>query len=121
MNIAAILKQPSTIQGIGAVAGVMTVFASHLAQQDTTVTVALGGLVFGIVHILMPDNTGAPSSVEKLVTDAATAVAQKRLALAMPQLLADTMAVVQSIQPAQTATVTTTTVATPAPVIPPAA
>ncbi len=98
MNIPAILKQPTTIKGIAAVAGVLTGAATHLALHDTTLTATIGGLVYGLVHIALPDNSGAPSSVEQLVTDAATAVAQKRLAAAMPQLLADTLAVVQSVQ-----------------------
>lgn len=110
----ALLKQPSTILGLGTIAGVVAAFLGHLVSHDLALPLALGGMAFGVVHVILPDNTGAPSSVETLVRDAATAVAQQRLALAMPQLMADTMAVVKSFQPAvpvpaaATLTVTTT-------------
>lgn len=113
-DLKAWLAQPSTIKGFASVGGILAAAATHLLTHDLTTAATAGGMVYGLVHIAMPDNTGAPSSVEKLVTDAATAVAQKRLAAAMPQLLADTMAVVQSFQPpAGSTTVTTTTVAAP--------
>lgn len=113
----ALLKQPSTILGLGSIAGVVAAFLAHLVSQDMTLALAMGGLAFGVVHVVMPDNTGAPSSVEKLVTDAATAVAQQRLALAVPQLMADTMAVVKSFTPVvpTSASVTVTTTTPPVP------
>lgn len=112
-----LLKQPSTILGLGAIAGVVAAFVAHIVSHDTTVSLALGGLAFGVMHVVLPDNTGAPSSVEKLVTDAATAVAQQRLAQAMPQLMADTMALVKSFTPVAVPvppSVTVTTTTTPA-------
>lgn len=110
MMLPAILKQPSTITGLGTIAGVIAAFVAHMVSHDTTISLALGGMAFGIVHVVLPDNTGAASSVEQLVTDAATAVAQKRLALAMPQLMADTMAVVKSFTPTPVAPSTSVTV-----------
>lgn len=111
MMLLALLKQPSTILGLGAIAGVGAAFVAHLVSHDMTVSLALGGLAFGVVHILLPDNTGAPSSVEQLVNDAATAVAQQRLAAAMPQLMADTIAVIKSFTPAPPPSVTVPSVA----------
>jgi len=115
MNIPAILKQPSTILGIAGVISTISATVAHVLTHDTTITLAAGVIAGSIVHIAMPDNTGAQSSIEKLVTDAVTAAAQKRLAAAMPMLVQDGLAVMASFTaPAAPVTVTTTTVAAPA-------
>lgn len=106
------LKQPSTILGIGAAAGTICGIVAHVLTHDTTIAAGAGAAAFAIVHVFMPDNSGAQSSVEKLVTDAVTAVATKKLAAAIPLLVSDAMGVVATLSPQ--ATVVTTTVAAPA-------
>lgn len=90
--------QPTTVKGIAAAVGVISAAVTHFLLHDEPTTVTIGGMVYGIVNIILPDNSSAPSSVETLVTDAINAAAQKRVAAAMPMLLADTMAAFRAVQ-----------------------
>ena len=65
MNISAWLRQPTTIKGIGAVLGVIIGAVAQLASHDVTISGAVLVVVYGIVHIILPDNSGAQSSVGK--------------------------------------------------------
>lgn len=98
MNIQAILKQPSTILGLGTLAGTISAIVAHVLTHDTTVTAGIGGIAFAIVHMAMPDNSAAPSAVEKLAVDTITAAMQQRLAAALPALFTDAVGVVQAFQ-----------------------
>lgn len=114
MDIQAFIKQPSTILGLGTLAGTIGGIVAHILTHDTTVTAGVGAIAFAAVHVFMPDNSAAPSAVEKLATDAITAIMQKRLAAAMPLLFADTVAVVDAFK-TTSATVTAPTAPTPTP------
>lgn len=109
-------KQPSTILGIAGLIGTTAGTIAHILTRDMALSVGVATIAGSIVHIVMPDNSGAQSSIEKLVTDAVTAGAQKRLAAAMPLLIQDGLAVVNAFATAPV-TITTTTTAAPAPVV----
>lgn len=98
-SVKAWLQQPTTIMGISGLVGTLSGIAAHALTHDTTVTTAVGLGAASIMHVVMPDNSAAPSAVEKLAVDAITAVAQKKLAASIPMLFADAMAVVQDVQP----------------------
>lgn len=106
------LAQPSTILGLGAFAATICGLIAHVLTHDTTAATAAGMAAFALVHIALPDNSAASSSVEKLVTDAVTAAAQKRLAAAIPMLVSDSMAVFAALAPVAP-------LAAPAPAVPP--
>lgn len=93
------LKQPTTVTGIAAFVSAVVVVVAHVITKDVTIDAAAAAVAYSLMHLIMPDNSGAASSVEKLVQDAANAVIQKKLAATMPALLADTVAVIQSSQP----------------------
>lgn len=126
-NLKEHLAQPSTILGIGTAAAAISGIVAHVLTHDTTAAIGAGMAAFAIVQAVLPDNTAAQSSVEKLVTDVVTAAANKKLAAAIPLLVSDGMSVVAALSPqTQQTTVTTTTVATPAPapapvIVPPVA
>lgn len=118
-------KQPSTILGIAGLIGTTAGTIAHVLTRDMALSVGVATIAGSIVHIIMPDNSGAQSSVEKLVSDAVTAAAQKKLSDALPLLIQDGLAVVNAIAaPAPvpvpvTTTTTTTTQQAPAPVAAP--
>lgn len=98
------LRQPSTIVGIGSLIGIATGCVTHLLTHDTTASVALGGAVASLVHIVMPDNSGAATAAQTLTQDVVTAAVQKRLRDSLPALIADVnamlnAAVVQQLVP----------------------
>ena len=84
MSVSEYLKQPTTILGIAGFVGAVSTAVAHYLTGDVNASALFGIVIASAVHVAMPDNSGAPSSVEKLVTDAVTAAAQKRLADAMP-------------------------------------
>lgn len=118
MNIKAIIQQPSTILGIGTLIGTIAGIVAHVLTHDTTATAGAGAIVFAIVHMVMPDNSAAPSAVEKLATDTVAAIMQQRLAAALPALFADGVAVVQAFQPPPAAAPVVTPPAAPVAVAP---
>jgi hypothetical protein len=91
------LKQPSTITGIAAFVGTAAGLIAHYLTHDATLSVTVGGLVYGAVHVVVPDNTAAASSAEKLVTDAVNAIVQKKVAAMVPQLAADAFALFNAV------------------------
>lgn len=113
MNVASLkawLATPSTILGCGMAAGTISGILAHVATGNLTWTFGAAGIVGALVHIAMPDNSAAQTSIEKLATDAITAIVQKRLTAALPTLFADAAAVEQAV--------VTTTTAVAAPVAP---
>lgn len=91
-------KQPTTILGIAGIVGTVSGYIAHALAHDITVTTAVGLSAASIVHIAMPDNSAAPSSVEKLAVDAVTAIATQKLAASIPLLVGDAVAVAQAVQ-----------------------
>ena len=97
-SIKAWLKQPSTIHGLGVAFGTVAGLVAQALTHDTTWSVAAGGSAYALMHVVLPDNSGAQSSIEKLVTDTVTAAAQKRLAEALPSLVQEGLAVVSAFK-----------------------
>ena len=112
-SIKAWLMQPSTVHGLGVAAGTIAGLVAHAITHDATWSAAIGGSAYALVHVAVPDNTGAQSSVEKLVSDTVTAVVQKRIADAIPLLFQDSMAVISSFK--TTPAPTNVTVNSPSP------
>lgn len=105
MNFKSWIQQPSTISGLGKIGALLSAtvagVVAHAISHDTTTTayaVAGGATLAGaVVQLVMPDKTAAPSSVEKLITDTATAVVQHNLNTALPGLVRDAMAAFSAI------------------------
>lgn len=95
-SIKAWLMQPSTIHGLGVAVGTIAGLVAHAITHDATWSAAIGGSSYALMHVVLPDNSAAQSSVEKLVSDTVSAVAQKKLAEAMPTLIQEGMAVVST-------------------------
>lgn len=106
-DLKAWLAQPSTILGFGMAGATISGIVAHLATGSLTWTAGAAGIAGALIHIVMPDNSAAQTSIERLATDAITAIVQKKLTLALPTLFADAVAVEQAV------TVTTTPVAAP--------
>ena len=115
--------QPSTVVGLGNLAAaafalVGGVVAHAIAHDPATTAYAaagLGTLAGGAVKIWLPDNSGAVSSVDTLVTDTVTAVASKHMAAALPSLVAESLAAMRAATVA--AVVAPAPAAAPAPVV----
>lgn len=91
-------KQPTTILGIAGIVGTVSGYVAHVLTHDITATTAVGLSAASIVHIAMPDNSAAPTSVEKLAVDAVTAIATRKLSASIPLLFGDAVAVAQAVQ-----------------------
>lgn len=89
-NVRAWLRQTSSIHGIAALAGTGAAATAHfVAHVSIAESATIAGTVAGIVCLLMGDNTGNSSSVERLVFDAATGAAERRLNQMIPTIAAD--------------------------------
>ncbi len=98
LNLPAWARQPTTIHAFQALAALAAGFAAYLlAGGDMKFVAIAAGIGYAAPGMLINDNTAEPSSVEKFVVDAVTAVAQQRLAAAVPLLVQDGMAVVKSL------------------------
>jgi hypothetical protein len=68
-QILAWLRQPTTITGIAALlATAATTIAGYLTG-DIKAAGAAGALTYGVVHVLMPDNTQAATVLSSVVSD----------------------------------------------------
>jgi hypothetical protein len=117
MDIQRWVMSPSTINGIGSIVGLAAGLIAHIATHDTTAAAAAGVLTGAVVHLLMPDNTAAQNSIEKLVQDTIMAAEQKKLAEKLPTLVAEAMQAFSPPAPQAFAAppVTTTVIATTTP------
>lgn len=97
MKITAWLKQPTTINGLGALAATLVMGAVYLVTRNSVYTGMAGTLTFGILHVAVNDNSTEPSDVEKLAIDAAQALITKKITAAIPTLLADVTAVAKDM------------------------
>lgn len=109
-----ILFQPSTITGIATLIAALGGGVVMWTTKDVSLAAGLGAFVFGVVHIMLPDNTSAPTTLEKLITDTLTAAAQHRLMAAVPVLVADVAASMKSLQMVAPTTPTQSVVFQPA-------
>lgn len=103
-QIVAWLRMPSTINGIGIAGGIVSGLVAHLLSHDMTASVAVGGAICSLVHLVMPDNSAAQSSIEKLGQDVITAIVQKRIAAALPAILSDAASVAVAVASPQVVT-----------------
>lgn len=110
------LKQPTTINGIGALVGVAGGAVAYALTHSGEWAASAALVAGGIVHIAMPDNSAEQSAVEKLTSDAVNAAIAHRLNAALPELLGDGLAVMKAAAPPAVANA-----AAPAPVPAPAA
>ncbi len=62
-------------------------------------TAAAGLLTGGLVHLALPGNSKAQADAAKAAQDLLDAALKKKLAVAMPELFGDGMALVQDLQP----------------------
>lgn len=91
------LRQPSTVVGIAAaIATVAHTLAAAITHQMSW-PVALGGAVFALAAMGLPDNSAAQRSARQLTEDLVTAAVRHRLAQAAPELLGDGASLVQAI------------------------
>lgn len=105
LTILAQLKQPTTILGIGVLAGVAggieAIAPGATATENLTRFAAGFGAGFGAIHVLMPDNsTPEPVPIvtaEQLINDAVSAITRQRIAAALPQLMGDTRAALAAL------------------------
>ncbi len=104
-TVVAQLKQPTTILGIGVLAGVgggIEAISPGATATENLARFAAGfGAGFGAIHVLMPDNsTPEPAPIattEKLIDDAVSAITQQRIAAALPQMMGDTRAALAAL------------------------
>ena len=92
-SLQAWIRKPTNVIGISSGIGIVAHMIAQATAGQIGWPVAIGGIAFSIVCVAIPDNSGAQSSVEKLVTDAVTAAMQKKVSAAIPSLVQDGMAV----------------------------
>lgn len=105
MNFKAWIRQPTTVNGLAAliglvsslVAGILTHLLSHDPETVSYMAGAAGLFAGGVVNLVLPDNSAAQSTAEKIVSDAVAAAASRHLVQVLPSLVADGMAVVAAI------------------------
>ena len=98
------LHQPTTIHGIAAV--VTTIGAAVTAWSSGQITGVqaivglVGGMSYGLVHMLMPDNSTAARATQVLIQDTLTASfqGQEQFHAAMPVIMKDAVATVAAIE-----------------------
>ncbi len=105
-NLAAWFKQPTTINGLGVLAGVIAGIVVQLMAHQTSYSLAAGAAVAGILHLVLPDST-AGTAASKLTTDALELVRSLvhggagGMTMA-PEVLMDILAVLQAFEPTAT-------------------
>lgn len=100
MNMASVkawISQPSTITGLGVAAGTISGLVAHVITHDATLSAGVAGSIIALVHVAIPDNSAAETSIDTLVRDVVNAAVQRRLAASLPALLADASAAVQAV------------------------
>lgn len=102
MDIKAFLKSPTTIHGIAAGVAVAAGFGAYYLTKSIPEAGAVVGGLYSVINIVMPDNSNLPNDVEKMVIDALTAQANKKLAASVPALVADAQSVVGDLLTAKT-------------------
>ena len=117
-DVKAWLATPSTILGIGVAGATISGLVAHAMTGSISWTFGAAGIVGALVHIVLPDNSAAQTSIEKLATDAITAVVQKKLTAALPTLFADAVAVEQAVVVAPVPVIAPAAPAAPVPVAP---
>ncbi len=108
MNMTAVkawIMQPTTIHGLGLIVGVFGAFLAHLITHDVATDAAVGIAISGAVKVVLPDNSAASAPIEKLAKDTIQAAVQGRLAVMLPTLFADGVAVLNAVQTPATVTV----------------
>lgn len=97
------LRQPTTIIGLGTAAATIAHSVSAALAHQMSWPIALGGMAFAVVAMVIPDNTTAQADARKAAVDVATALLSKRLAEMAPVLFADASAVARDVSGAPAA------------------
>ena len=82
-NVKAYLKQPTTINGVGAMFGVLVAVATSYMSGSVTAGAGVGVFVAGLVHVLMPDNSALSVDAGALAVAVAGLVAKQPGALSV--------------------------------------
>ncbi len=96
------LGQPTTIHGIAAAVGSLAAILANLLTKQTDISAAAGAAAYTLVNLVLPDNTTADTSLEKLVKDTTEAVVTRQLRASLPALFVDGEDVAKAIEPAIT-------------------
>jgi hypothetical protein len=94
------VTQPTTIHGIGAAVGSIAAVLANLLTKQTDIAAAAGAAAYTLVNLVLPDNTAADTSLEKLVKDTTEAVVTRQLRSSLPALFVDGQDVAQALEPA---------------------
>lgn len=90
-------RQPTNIHAFGVIAAGVAGAIAQLAGHDPRIDAVCAVVVYVATHLAINDNSADPSSVEKLVEDAVTAIVQNKVNASIPVLTADVEAAVASL------------------------
>lgn len=99
-SIMAWLRQDTTINGIGLLAGTIAGAVTQVMTHQAELSASAGVVAAAAIHLIAPGNAREASTIEKLATDMVQAAVQRKLAAAMPGLIEDGAAVMQALKPA---------------------
>lgn len=92
------VRQPTTITGLGALAGTIVGAVALAIAGDTSTAVAAGSVTFALTHLVIDDNTAA-AQLKLLVTDAVQAASggEAGLISAAPMLMRDGVGAIEAV------------------------
>ena len=97
------LAEPTTIHAIAVGSAITVGLAAWYSTKSIPQAVAAGGGTYTVVAAAMRDKSADRPSVEQLMSDAMTAVAQKHVEAMLPQILNDVRIVFDPPAPAAAA------------------
>jgi len=92
-------RQPSTVTGISALAAA----AAGVASGQMSPSTAIPAAVFGVVAVLLPDNSAAWRDARRLASDTVALTQSGGVATKFAPVLADAAAVAADVRPAASA------------------
>jgi hypothetical protein len=97
------VRQPSTILGIGTILGLIASALAAYEGGSVSAIIAFGGVVFGVVHLVLPDNSQAAADAQALAMEVVKDTANHALTTALPQILRDALRFLTDLKPAKPA------------------
>lgn len=91
MTIKAWLRQPTTIHGFAALCAAIVGAVAEYYLHQVTMAGAISMVAYALVHILMPEASIDPATLETMVADAVDAQMAKRLSQSSTALTIDAM------------------------------
>jgi hypothetical protein len=91
------IRQPSTLHGLGVIAGGIGAALAHLTTGNAQVDMIVFGLSYALVHLGIDDNSVAQQSVTAVATDAINAATGK--AVDATKALTDVLTAAQALKP----------------------